>query len=155
MATSHLNTGAVKVNFILSFGHKSIEISTKSGIMGCNSRYPSSFATKRELNLCLYANHHIKALSVRKVMWVSFRWVICTPYWTQKNWFPSTDTQRMIAKTSSHHSSSHLGTKKSHTKFGQILKSVNPRGELIIGQKLIGNHTSSKQIAHLIAQKYF
>jgi len=47
-----------------SFGHQSIKISEKSDITGCNSRYPSPFATKRELNLHQYVNHHIKALAV-------------------------------------------------------------------------------------------
>jgi len=110
-ATSHLNTGTVAVNFVPSFGHKSIEI---SDITGYNSRYPSLFATKQELNLRPYANHHIKALAVQKVRWVSFHCIILD----SKDWFLPTDTKRMIAKASSHHSSSHPSTKKSHKKFG-------------------------------------
>ena len=33
--------------------------------------------------------------------------------------FSPTNTKQMVAKTSSHHSSSHSQTKKSHTKFGE------------------------------------
>ena len=83
-ATSHLNAGAIIVNFVPSFGNKLIEISAKSDITGCSSVFTSLFATKQELNLCLYANHQLKALTVQKVKCISFHCVICTPFWTEK-----------------------------------------------------------------------
>ena len=118
-ATSHSNTGAVAVNSVPSFGQKSIEISAKSNITSFISGYPALFATKRELDLHTIANDHQKTLAVRQVRQSSL--ILLHHLYTtldSKNWFPSTDTKRMIAKTSSHHNSSHPSTKKSHTKFG-------------------------------------
>ena len=96
---SHKSNSTVVANFFLAAaqGTKRVALNGKCNLglysnccymLGYLSlKYRCSGHLKRDLNFRPYANHRIKALAVWKVRWVSFRYVICTPFLTQKTGF--------------------------------------------------------------------
>ena len=117
---SHLNTAAVVVYSIVFFGWKSIEIWENNDITSCKSRKWLSFITILHFNLPMWATFIKSIGSLIGEAWTPSLHHLGRIFGS-KNWFLSTNTKWMIAKTSSHHSSTHSSVKNSHTNFGLIM----------------------------------
>ena len=113
-------------------GHKSIKISAKSDIKGCNSWYPSLFATKQNLKPSyIYKSSHKSIGSLKgEVGFLSLRHLYTIL--DSKNCFPSTDTKWMIATTSQQQSPI---DKEVTYDVWLNLKIANHLGEPTIGRK--------------------
>jgi len=124
----------VAVNSIAFLGLKSIKTCENHDTASCNSRKRWSFITILHLYMSKPSSKSNGGL-------IGEAWSpllhnlgrILSP----KTGFSSSKTKWMIAKTSSHHSSSHPLAKNSHTNFGLIFT----LSTIWVGQVLDKNHT--------------